>query len=119
MVRPKNETEGLLLPITKNYETLIHQTHTKPQETLEFKLTQARESFSFEPSIIFSHDSNWMIGLTRLEVYNIILNVTEEDNNFEFYTDSFDEFSFSESKDEFQEILKISELHHIIYNMKK
>ena len=88
MVRPKNETEDFLLPITKNYETLIHQTHTKPQEKLEFKLTQARESFSIKPSIIFSHDSNWMIGLTSLEVYKIILNIIEEDNKFEFYRDS-------------------------------
>ena len=34
MIRPKNQTEDLLLSITKNCETLIEQTHTKPQETL-------------------------------------------------------------------------------------
>ena len=33
MIRPKNETEDLLLSIAKNRETLIHQTHTKPEET--------------------------------------------------------------------------------------
>ena len=37
IIRPKNETEKLLLPITKNCETLIGQTHRKPEETLEFK----------------------------------------------------------------------------------
>ena len=36
MIIPKTETETLLLSITKNFETLIKQTHTKPQETLEF-----------------------------------------------------------------------------------
>ena len=47
MIRPKTETEFLLLLITKNCETLIKQTHTKPEETLEYKLTKARETFHF------------------------------------------------------------------------
>ena len=38
MIRPKNETEDLLLLITKNCETLIDQTYRKPEETLEFKI---------------------------------------------------------------------------------
>ena len=37
MIRPKNETEDLLPSKTKNCETLIEQTHTKPQETLELQ----------------------------------------------------------------------------------
>ena len=45
MIRLKNETEDLLF--TKNCETLIKQTHTKPHETLEFRLTQPREIFHF------------------------------------------------------------------------
>ena len=55
---PKSETEGLLLPINKNCETLIKQTHSKPQRTLECKLTHSRETFSFKPSIVFGADSN-------------------------------------------------------------
>ena len=39
-----------------------------------------------------SVEGSWMVGLTRLEVYNSIFNVTEEINTFEFYTDAFDEF---------------------------
>ena len=66
MVRPKNETEDLLF--SKTCRTLIPQTHTKPQETLEIKLTKSRETVSFKPSIILGPDSNWMIGLTILEV---------------------------------------------------
>ena len=45
MTRPKNETEDLLLSITKNCETLIEQTHTKPQETLEFKVIITKTRF--------------------------------------------------------------------------
>ena len=44
MIRPKNETKCLLLSSTKNCETLIKQTHAKPQETLEFTLTKPKES---------------------------------------------------------------------------
>ena len=83
MIRPKNQTEVLLLSITKNCETLIEQTHTKPQETLEFKMTKPREIFHFKPPIQIKGD--WMIGLTDLEVYNSIFNITEENNKFELY----------------------------------
>ena len=32
---PEKGTEDLLISITKYFQTLIHQTHTKPQEALE------------------------------------------------------------------------------------
>ena len=83
MITPKNQTENLLLSITKNCETLIKQTHTKSQETLEFKMTKSKETFHFNPPIQVKED--WMIGLTDLEVYNSIFNITEENNKFELY----------------------------------
>ena len=83
MIRPKNETEALLLSISKICETLIEQTHTKPQETLEFKMIKPRETFHFNPPI--SIEGSWMIGLTDLEVYNSIFKITEENNKFEIY----------------------------------
>ena len=83
MIRPKNETEDLLLSITKNCETLIEQTHTKPQETLEFKMVKPKETFHFKPPIQIKGD--WMIGLTDLEVYNSIFNIAEENNKFDLY----------------------------------
>ena len=51
-----------------------------------------------------------MLGLTVLEVYNSFFNVTKEINKFELYTDTFDEFSFEELKDEVAEILNISNI---------
>ena len=83
MIRPKNETENLLLSITKNCETLIEQTHRKEEETLEFELIKPKETFHFNPPIQIN--GNWMIGLTDLEVYNSIFNITEENNKFELY----------------------------------
>ena len=67
MIRPKIDTEQLLLSKTKNCETLVEQTHTKPQETIDFKMIKPRETFHFNPPIQFKGD--WMIGLTDLEVY--------------------------------------------------
>ena len=80
MIKPKNETEDLLLSITKNCETLIEQTHRKLEETLEFKMTKPRETFHFNPPIQTKGDL--MLGLIDLEVYNSIFNITKENNNF-------------------------------------
>ena len=105
MIQPKNETENLLLSITKNCEKLVEQTHRKPEETLEFKMLKSRETFHFNPLIQTKAD--WMLGLIDLEVYNSVFNITKENNKFELYTDTFDKISFEELKDELEEILKI------------
>ena len=83
MMRPKNQTEDLLLSITKNCETLIEQNHRKAEEILEFKMVNPRETFHFKPPI--SIEGEGMIGLTDLEMYNSIFNITEENNNFKLY----------------------------------
>ena len=64
-----------------------------------------RETFHFYPPIHTKGD--WMLGLIDLEVYKSISNITKENNKFELYTDTFDEFSFHELQDEVAEILKI------------
>ena len=108
MIQPKNETENLLLSITKNCEKLVEQTHRKPEETLEFKMLKPRKTFHFSPPI--QTEGAWMLGSIDLEVYNSIFNITKENNKFELYTDTFDEFSFEELKDEVEEILIIPEI---------
>ena len=81
MIQPKNEAEDLLLSITKNCELLIEQTHRKAEETLEFKMITPKEAYHFNPPIHIKGE--WMIGLTSLEVYNSVFNITEENNKFE------------------------------------
>ena len=61
LIRPKNETEDLLLSKTKNCETLIKQTQRKVEETLELKLSQSRQTIHFNPTI--SIEGSWMLGL--------------------------------------------------------
>ena len=108
MIRPKKQTEDLLLSITKICETLIKQTHRKGEELLEFKMIKPRETFHFKTSIQIQGD--WMIGLTNLEVYNFIFNITEENNKFELYRDMTAKFGFLELKDELEEIPNISHI---------
>ena len=108
MIRAKNETEDLLLSITKNCETIIKQTHRKAEETLEFKMIKPREIFHFKPQIEIQGD--WMLGLVNLEDYNSIFNITEENNKFEIYRDMSDKFGFLQLKDEIEEILDISHI---------
>ena len=94
MIKTKNETEDLMLSITKSCQTLIEQTHTKPEGTLKLKMNKSREIFHFTPPIQIKADC--MIGLTSLEVYISIFNINHTSNKFELYTDTFDEFSFAE-----------------------
>ena len=56
MIKPKNNTEDLLLSITKNCQTLIEQAHRKPEETLEFKMIKPREIFHFRPPMEIKED---------------------------------------------------------------
>ena len=74
------------------------------------KLSQSRETFSFTtPNSI---EGCWLIRLTSLEVYVSIFNITEENNKFELCRYKFDEFSFTELKEELQEVLDISIIPH-------
>ena len=113
MVRPKNETESLLLSITKNCETLIKQSHRKAGEILEIKRTKSKETFHFKPPL--SIERSWMVGWTSIEVYSFFFHITEENNKIELFTKNYDEFSFEELKEELEEIFSISDVtpHHI------
>ena len=108
VIRPRNKTKDLLLSITKNCELLIKQTHRKAEETLEFKITQPRETFRFNPPIPI--EGSWMLELTSLELYNSVFNITEANNKFKLYTYTFDKFSFEELKDELEEILGLPDV---------
>ena len=111
MIRPRNETEDLLLSITKNCETLIEQTHRKPEETLEFKMIKSKETFHFNPPIQLKED--WMLGLIDLEVYNSFFNITEENNKFELYKFPDEKrggISYTKFRDEIEKDLDIEDI---------
>ena len=67
MVRPKEETQDLLLSITQKRQTLIEPTHRKAEETLEFKLNKPRETFHFKPPIQIKGD--WINRSRSIQFY--------------------------------------------------
>ena len=68
-------------------------------------MIKPKETFHFNPPDQIKGE--WMIGLTDLEVYNSIFNITKENTEFEIYAVTFDEFSFEELKDELEENLHV------------
>ena len=73
-----DKKESLLLSIAKSNLDIVENTLSKPQETLEFKMNKQKESFSFD--IPLELPEQWMMGVTNLEVYNTLYNITEKNN---------------------------------------
>ena len=72
-------------------------------------MIKLRETFRFSAPIQIKGES--MIGLTSLEVYNFIFNITEKNNKFELYTGPlFTEFSCNALKDKVAEVLGLSDI---------
>ena len=72
----------LLLLIKKHTDTLIEQTKTKPQETLEFKMNKQMQTFSFNPAINLVEEGKWLIAVSSFEYTNSVFNITNENNSF-------------------------------------
>ena len=77
----KKNLNFLFLSIAKSNQEIVENTHSKPQETLEFKMTKQKESFSFD--VPLQLNEKWMIGVTCLEVYNTVYNITEKNNKLQ------------------------------------
>ena len=76
-----DKKESLLLNIAKSNQEIVENTHSKPQETLEYKMTKQKESFSFD--VPLELPEKWMMGVTSLEVYNTVYNITNSNNKLE------------------------------------
>ena len=72
----------LLLLIKKHIDTLIEQTKTKPQETLDFKKNKQMQTFSFNPRINLVEEGKWLLAVSSLECTNSVFNITNENNSF-------------------------------------
>ena len=76
-----DKKESLLLSIAKSNQEIVENTHSKPQETLEFKMNKQKESFSFD--VPLELPEQWMMGVISLEVYNSVYNITNKNNSFQ------------------------------------
>ena len=72
----------LLLLIKKHTDTLIEQTKTRPQETLEFEMNKQMQTFSFNPPINLIEQDRWLLGVSSFECTNAVFNITNENNSF-------------------------------------
>ena len=58
-VIPKNQNETLLLEMVKKLDEIEKNTHTKPQETLEFKMVKPKQTFHFSEDLIIPEKWLW------------------------------------------------------------
>ena len=56
----------LLLSIKKHTDTLIEQTKTKPQKTLEFKMKKQMQTFLLNPTINLVEEGKWLPAVSFL-----------------------------------------------------
>ena len=86
----------LLLLIKKHTDTLIQQTKTRPQETLEFKMNKRMQTVPFNPPIILVEEGKCLLGLSSLECTNSVFNITNKNNSFSTFVPSHYQTEFSE-----------------------
>ena len=73
--------DELLLLLKKHTKTLIEQTKTKPQETLEIKMNKQLE-FSFSPLINLVEEGKCLLGVSAFETTNSVFSITDENNHY-------------------------------------
>ena len=82
MYKILQKNNELLLLIKKHTDTLIEQTKTKPQKTLEFKMDKQRQTFSFNPPINLVEQDKWLLTVSSFECTSSVFNITNENNSF-------------------------------------
>ena len=98
----------LLLLIKKHTDTLIEQTKTKQQETLEFKMNKQMQTFSFNPSINLVEEGKWLIAVSSFECTNSVFNITNENNSFSIIIPGhYQNKSDEETIDELNKLLEL------------
>ena len=101
----------LLLLIKKHTDTLIEQTKTRPQETLEFEMNKQRQTFSFHPPINLIEEDKWLLAVSSFECTNSVFNITDENNSFSIIIPAHWETEFAEKIiDEVNRLLELRSL---------
>ena len=110
----------LLLLIKKHTDTLIEQTKTKPQETLEFKLNKQRQTFSFNPPINLFEEGKWLLGVSSFECTISVFNITDENNSFSIIIPGHWETEFAKKIiDEVNRLLELRSLESHVNEVRK
>ena len=110
----------LLLLIKKHTDTLIKQTRTKPQETLEFKMDKQMQTFSFNPRINLVEEGKWLLAVSSFECTNSVFNITNENNSFSIIIPGHYETEFAEQIiDDLNKLLELKSLELHVEEVRK
>ena len=110
----------LLLLIKKHTDTLIEQTKTKPQETLEFKMNKQMQTFSFNPPVKLLEEGKWLIAVSSFECTNSVFNITNENNSFSIIIPGHYQTEFAEQTiDEVNKLLEFKSLELHVAEVRK
>ena len=110
----------LLLLIKKHADTLIEQTKTKPQETLEFKMNKQMQTFSFNPPINLVEEGKWLLAVSSFECTNSVFNITNENNFFSIIIPGHYKTEFAEQIiDDINKFLELKSLELHVEEVKK
>ena len=72
----------LFFSIKKLKDTSFEQTRAQPQETIQSELKKQRQTFSFDPPINLSEESQWKLARTLFEETKSVLNFNNENKSF-------------------------------------
>ena len=110
----------LLLLIKKHTDTLIEQTKTRAQETLEFKMNKQSQTFSFNPPINLIEEGKWLIAVSSFERTNSVFNITGDNNSFSIIIPGHYETEFAEKIiDDLNKLLELKSLELHVVEVKK
>ena len=104
----KNE---LLLLIKKHTDTLIEQTKTNAQETLEFKMIRSKQIFSFNPSLNLVEEGKWLMAVSLFDCTNSVFNITNKNNSFSIIIPGHYQTEFAEKNN--KDLNKLLELESL------
>ena len=110
----------ILLLIKKHTDTLIEQTKTKPQETLEFKMIKQMQTFSFNPPINLLEEGKWLLAVSSFECTNSVFNITNENNSFSIIIPGhYQNKSDEKAIDDLDKLLELKSLELHVEEVKK
>ena len=110
----------LLLLIKKHTDTLIEQTKTRPQETVEFKMNKQRQIFPFNPPLNLVEEDKRLLSVSSFECANSVFNITDENNSFSIIIPAHWETEFAEKTiDEVNRLLELRSLELHVNEVRK
>ena len=110
----------LLLLIKKHTDSLIENTKTRAQETLEFKIYKQMQTFSFNPPINLVEEGKWLLAVSSFEFTNSVFNITDENNSFSIIIPGhYQNESDEKTIDDLNKLLELKSLELHVKEVKK